>query len=180
MPRGKFIQSMIVNVFAICLGTAVNLLALFCAIKARENTTPPGPAPTTPTYNASQSTICAIFLIVEVYIINTVRAARPQFQFPAILAAIFVSVSMSYGVLFTDVPTAISFMKRLLVTFLTGFGLATGVSLLIFPMSSREIVFKEMTGYVETTVVRSLTQLCHVVSKLSQSCLRSQSFGSSA
>ena len=91
MPRGKFIQTMTLNVFAICLGAAVNLLALFCVTKARAHTTPPGPPQT---YNAAASAVCGLWLVLQVYIINTVRAARPQFQFPAILCTIFVVVSM--------------------------------------------------------------------------------------
>jgi hypothetical protein len=133
MPRGKFIQTMSLNVIGICLAAATNLLALFCVVKvclrpanilrvtilshcvngssvsasadlnkAREHTStplPPSPSgqPASPTYNSSASAICALWLIIEVYIINFVRAARPQYQFPCILATIFTIVSLSYG-----------------------------------------------------------------------------------
>ena len=147
MPRGKFIQTMSLNVLAICLSAAINLLALFCAVKARAHTTPPGAPPVG--YNSSASAVCAIWLIVQVYIINTLRAAKPQFQFPAILGSIFVVVSMTYGTQFPDMPTAIGFMKRLLEAFLTGFALATGVSFVVIPTSSRKVVFKEMEGYLK-------------------------------
>ena len=43
---------------------------------------------------------------------------------------------------------AISFMERLLEAFLSGFGLSTAVSFLIFPMSSRKVVLKEINGYL--------------------------------
>ncbi|KAK0822285.1 hypothetical protein LTR73_009348, partial [Friedmanniomyces endolithicus] len=43
---------------------------------------------------------------------------------------------------------AISFMQKLLEAFLTGFALATGTNLFIFPTSARSVVFKEMTGYL--------------------------------
>lgn len=33
MPRGKFIQTMTLNVLGICLAAATNLLALFCVVK---------------------------------------------------------------------------------------------------------------------------------------------------
>ena len=33
MPRGKFIQTMSLNVLGICLAAATNLLALFCVVK---------------------------------------------------------------------------------------------------------------------------------------------------
>lgn len=40
----------------------------------------------------------------------------------------------------------ISFATRLITTFLTGFGLATGVSLLFIPVNARKPVFGEVTG----------------------------------
>jgi hypothetical protein len=154
MPRGKFIQTMSLNVLGVCLGAAVNLLALFCAVKARENIMPPTP-PTAaagtaaPVYSSSQSAVCALWLITEIYIINVVRAARPQYQFPCIICSIFTIVSLSYGVSFPDMTGAISFMERLLEAFLTGFAIATGVHIVVFPTSSRKIVFLQMTGYLK-------------------------------
>lgn len=55
---------------------------------------------------------------------------------------------MSYGPTFPTMAYATSFMQRLLEGFLTGFGLATGVHFLFLPLSSRTVVFKEMTGYL--------------------------------
>lgn len=43
---------------------------------------------------------------------------------------------------------AISFVERLIEGFTTGFAIATGVSLFIFPVSSRKVVFKELSGYL--------------------------------
>ena len=160
MPRGKFIQTMSLNVLGVCLAAAVNLLALFCAVKARENTSPPVPpsspsggssagAIAPPTYNSSQSAVCAVWLVVNIYIINIVRAARPQYQFPCILSSIFTIVSLSYGVMFPNMTAAVGFMQSLLEAFLTGFALATGVHIFVFPTSSRKIVFLEMAGYLK-------------------------------
>ena len=162
MPRGKFIQTMSLNVVAICLSAAINLLALFCAIKARAHTTPPG-APSIG-YNSSASAVCAIWLILQIYIINVLRAARPQFQFPAILGSIFVVVSLTYGTQFADMPTAIGFIKRLLETFLTGFALATAVSFIVIPTSSRKVVFKEMEGYLKLIQGLLKTQTAYMAS----------------
>lgn len=146
MPRGKFIQNMTFIVLGVCLGAAVNLLALYCSTTARANTSAPGTPPTA--YNASASAVCAIWLMVQVYLVNYLRSARPQFQFPAIVYSIFAIVSMSYGPTFPNMTYSTSFMKRLIEAFLTGFGLATGVHFLVFPVSSRTVVFKEMTGYL--------------------------------
>lgn len=146
MPRGKFIQTMSLNIFAVCLSAAVNLLALYCVTQARAHTTPPGAPPAA--YNSSASVVCAIWLMVQIYAVNVVRAARPQFQFPAIIYSIFVNVSMTYGALFPTMSAAISFMERLLEAFMAGFALATVTHFLVFPTSSRLVVFKEMNGYM--------------------------------
>ncbi|KAF2716485.1 hypothetical protein K431DRAFT_316508 [Polychaeton citri CBS 116435] len=150
MPRGKFLQTMALNVITSCFAAALNMLAMWSAVKARQHTLPPNPTPTQATgYNASQSAVCAIWLCFQVYCVNVIRVLRPQFQFPAIIFSIFAIVSMSYGAAFPTVDTVESFIKRLLETFLTGFGLATAVSLFIFPVSSRKVVFKEMAGYMK-------------------------------
>jgi len=146
MPRGKFIQTMSLNVLGVCLGAAVNLLALYTAIQARVNTAAPGALPNA--YNSSASAVCAIWFMVQIYLINYLRAARPQFQFPAIVYSIFAIVAMSYGPTFPSMTYAISFTQRLIEAFLTGFGLATATHFFIFPVSSRMVVFKEMTGYL--------------------------------
>jgi len=146
MPRGKFIQTMMLNILGVCLGAAVNLLALYTATRARINTTPPGGPPTG--YNSSASAVCAIWFMFQIYCVNYLRASRPQFQFPAIIYSIFAIVSMSYGPTFPTMTYCISFMQRLIEAFLTGFGLSTAVHFFIFPLSSRMVVFKEMTGYL--------------------------------
>ena len=146
MPRAKFMQNLVLNTFAICVGAAVNLLALFCVTQARAHTTPPGGS--REAYNSSASAVCAIWLMFQVFCINYLRAARPQFQFPAILFSIMTIVSMAYGSSFPDMSYAVSFEMRLLEAFLTGFAIATGVHFVVFPLSSRQVIFKEMTGYI--------------------------------
>lgn len=148
MPRGKFIQTMTFNIISVCLAAAVNLLALYCGVKARQHTTPPGPPSKVVPYNSSASAVLAIWLCVQVYLINYARASRPQFQFPGILCSIFCIVSLTNGVRFPTMTVAISFMENLLEAFLTGFALATAVHFVVFPLSSRKVVFKEMTGYL--------------------------------
>ncbi|KAK5147335.1 hypothetical protein LTR32_001224, partial [Rachicladosporium monterosium] len=112
MPRGKFLQTMSLNILATGLAAAVNLLALYCITQARLHTTPAGQPLSG--YSSSASVVCAVWLSV---------------QFP-------------------NMAAAISFMQKLLEAFLTGFALATGTNLFIFPTSARSVVFKEMTGYL--------------------------------
>lgn len=97
MPRGKFIQTMSLNVVAICLAAAINLFALYTITQARIHTTPPpvpgAPQPTSVPYNSSASAVCAIWLLVQTYFVNTLKVARPQYNFPCILYSIFLIVS---------------------------------------------------------------------------------------
>ncbi|KAK4508098.1 hypothetical protein PRZ48_001836 [Zasmidium cellare] len=146
MPRGMFMQNMFLNTVAVCIGASVNLLALYCATQARLHTATPGERPNA--YNSSASAVLAVWLIFQTYLANSLRAALPQFQFPVIIYSIMMIVSLTYGTQFPNMTYAISFMERLLESFLTGFALATGVSLFVIPLSSRKVVFKEWQGYL--------------------------------
>ena len=134
------------NIIAVGLSSSINLLALYTITQARANTTLPGHSPLG--YNSSASAVCAIWLIVQVYFVNVLRALGPAFQFPAIIYSIFAMVSMTYGTQFPTMTYAITFMQQLLEAFLTGFALTIGVHFVVFPTSSRKVVFKEMTGYL--------------------------------
>jgi len=54
MPRAKFIQTMILNLIGICLGSAIAILGVWSGVKAREHTTPAG---TIAAYNSSQAAV---------------------------------------------------------------------------------------------------------------------------
>jgi len=161
-PRAKFLQTMLINLFSACLGTAISLLAMFCCVRARINsegfqgpgTGGPGTSglaaggAATAGYNSSASAVAGIWLFVQIYGISVMRARLPQLTIPSILFAIFANVSMVYAPQFSTMAQAQSFAQRLLEAFLTGFAISTGVSVLIFPLTSRQVVFMEMTGYI--------------------------------
>ncbi|KAE9984928.1 hypothetical protein EG328_008126 [Venturia inaequalis] len=152
MPRAKFIQTMMINVFAICLGAAVGLLVVYCSVQARLHTTVISAAGSavagTVPYNSSASAVSAVWLFVQVFLVNTLKAKYPQLQFPSIMYSIFVIVTCTYSPQFPTMTYGISFMKRLLETFLTGFAVAAGVHFVVFPVTCRKIVFKEFAGYL--------------------------------
>ncbi|KAH9877842.1 hypothetical protein J1614_003059 [Plenodomus biglobosus] len=146
MPRAKFIQTMTMNIIGTCLGSALTMLMLWTGIKAREHTTIPGAS--FERYNPSQSAVLGVWLFFQIYAINAVKAKFPQLAFPTMIYAIQVNVAATSGFLFTTTPQCKAFVARLLEAFLTGFGLATGVSLLIIPVTSRKVVMKETTAYL--------------------------------
>lgn len=157
MPRAKFIQTMLFNIIGICIGSAIALLAMYCSVQARAHTTPrrppssggPTPGAKVSQYNSSSSAVAAIWLFFNIYLVNTMRASRPQLQFPAILYSIFTNVSSTYAPQFSTMAQAMSFTKQLLTATLTGFAIATGVSFLVFPMTTRTVVLKQATGCIK-------------------------------
>lgn len=146
MPRAKFLQTMLLNLLALCVGAAVALLSIWSGIKAREHTTPPG-APLAG-YNSSASAVNAVWLFFQVYLINSIKSAMPQFNFPSIIYAIFALVSAVYGPQFSTTAAMLSFVQKLLVSFLTAFAFAAATSLLVLPTTTRTVVFKKYTGYL--------------------------------
>ncbi|KAL8776179.1 MAG: hypothetical protein Q9194_003314 [Teloschistes cf. exilis] len=156
MPRAKFIQTMFFNIIGICIGSCIALLSIYCSVQARAHTTPhsestsagPSPGASVAPYNSSASAVCAIWLFFNIYISNTLRASRPQLQFPVIMYSIFANVASTYAPQFATMAQGISFAKRLLEAFLTGFGIAIAVSFLVFPLTSRTVVFKTAAGYI--------------------------------
>lgn len=154
MPRAKFIQTMIVNLISTCLGAGVCMLMVWSGVQARLHTTPAGAPPQR--YNASQSAVCGVWLFFQIYVINSAKAKFPQFAFPAILYSIFVNVSAGFGTRFTSPAQARNFIQQLLEAFLTGFAIATAVSLFIVPLTSRKVALKAITGYM--TALRGALQ----------------------
>lgn len=161
-PRAKFLQTMLYNLIFLFLASATSMLATFCAIRARQATVLEpatefgGPntsglasaeAPTAP-YNSSASAVAGVWLFFLVWMISTIRAKMPQFTIPGIHASTLINVSMIYAPQFPNMSIAENFARRILLAYLSGFGIATGVSLFIFPWTSRTIVFKEMRDYV--------------------------------
>ncbi|KAK8241927.1 hypothetical protein HDK77DRAFT_393852 [Phyllosticta capitalensis] len=145
MPRAKFMQTMLLDIIAICLATCLNLLMCYTAVKARQHSGNDATA----SYNSSGSAVCGVWLFFQTYFVNMMRAKyQPTLQFPCILYTIFVVVASVNAPRLLTMTASIKFIMRLLKTFLTGFGLATGVSLFILPLTSRKIVLGTMNAYV--------------------------------
>ncbi|KAK0662997.1 hypothetical protein QBC41DRAFT_27189 [Cercophora samala] len=158
LPRGKFLMNMVLNLFSVCLGAAISMLALWSAVKARENTRSSAPPPSSGTgggqaltmvpYNSSQSAVCAVWLFFGIWLGNVVRAKLPAFNLPVIIFSIFVNVAATYGPFMTTTTGAQKFVKELLTAMLVALALALAVNLLVFPISSRLVVFNEFEGAI--------------------------------
>lgn len=152
LPRGKFLQNMLLNLICAAVGGAVGMLIAWSGVKARLNTSDlaemaqyiaqNGSAP----YNSSQSAVCAVWLFFNIWLANVIRVKYPAFNLPMIIYSIIVNISATFGPLFPTVATAEAFIRRLLVGIFIGLAISSGCSLLVFPISTRQIVVKQMAG----------------------------------
>ena len=149
LPRGKFIMNLLLSLLAVCVGSAVSMLALWSAVEARHHTMPPGTPPSpVPAYNSSQSAVCAVWLFANIWFVNIVRAKLPAFNVPVIIYSILVNISATFGPSMTTTIAAEQFIKQLLAPMLVALDLATAVNLFVFPVSSRMVVCKEFAGAI--------------------------------
>ncbi|KAL7273892.1 hypothetical protein RUND412_003222 [Rhizina undulata] len=128
---------------AICIAAAASLFGFWTANLAREHSLSPAGT----SYNASTATISTMWFFINIWLLNTVRAKRPELAFPVIIYTIFTSIIFPYGATFT-LQRAISTVVILLKAFLTGFGLALDVSLIVIPVNCRVVWFKKVGGYI--------------------------------
>ncbi|KZF26963.1 hypothetical protein L228DRAFT_258315 [Xylona heveae TC161] len=142
LPRAKFIQAMIMAVLCICVACSANLLGAYCAVKARQHTEPQVG------YNASASAVATLWLFFLLFLINALKARFDQLRFASMAFSLYTSVSMTYATQFENMAAARTYNRKLLEGFMTGFAIATGVSLFVFPISVRTIWLKQATGFL--------------------------------
>ncbi|KAK1997001.1 hypothetical protein LX36DRAFT_658044 [Colletotrichum falcatum] len=156
LPRGKYLQNLVLNVAGILVGGAISMLALWSGVQARRNTASAEElASGLPVYNSSQSAVCATWLFFNIWISNTLRAKYPATNLPVMIYSIFMNVACTFGPLMVTTATAEAFVRRLLVAMLCAMGIATAVSLFVFPVSSRQVVsgeFKAAVGLVRKSI----------------------------
>ncbi|KAE8350831.1 hypothetical protein BDV28DRAFT_30155 [Aspergillus coremiiformis] len=151
MPRAKFLQMMFLDVLAVCVASAVTLLMMYSCVKARQHTEVTSSADAsivTAPYNSSASVVSGVWLFFQIYVVHSLRAKYQQFQFPVIIYSIIANVTFSYAARITTMTAAIVTVTKLLETCLIGLALSTVVCLFIYPVTSRTVVFKQMTSYV--------------------------------
>lgn len=148
------------------------LFGHWCGNQARKHTTPAGAtAQIANGYNSSASTVNAIFMVLNMFGISTLRAARPALAIPAVSYTIYVVVGFSYGPQEATNDRSLRFTRELFYAFLTGQAIAAGVSLFVIPVSSRKVFFAEATGFLQSSRGLLKTQLAFVEAlQISQMC----------
>jgi Putative ER transporter, 6TM, N-terminal len=149
-PRAKFFQQLIRHILFTCASVPYGILALYCARVARDNTQAPGD---TNRYNSSAAAISAIFLFFNVWVANSLRAVAvppvtsaktkryPSLMISIVMLSIATNVSLTLGYVLPVTLPIYYLPKRVLIDFLFAFGLAAGVNVVIFPVTTRTIFF---------------------------------------
>ncbi|KAJ5691878.1 hypothetical protein N7462_001301 [Penicillium macrosclerotiorum] len=152
MPRAKFMKIMFFDLLSTCVSASLCCLAVFCAVKARLHNTPADASEAVRNgYNSDACAVAAIWLIFMIWGANSLRARKPmELQDPMVAFSIFAVVTLTRAGMFTSLSEGLEFVSRLLKGFMIGFAIATGVSLLIFPITSRGNVFHDIKGYVSS------------------------------
>ncbi|KAJ5116868.1 hypothetical protein N7456_001216 [Penicillium angulare] len=150
MPRAKFMKIVFYDLLSTCVSASICCLAIFCAVKAREHDLPPNASESERNaFNSDACAVSAIWLIFMIWGANSLRALKPmELQDPMVAFSIFASVTITRGGMFTSLPEGLEFIARLLKGFMIGFAIATGVSLLVYPITSRGNVFHDLKDYI--------------------------------
>ncbi|KAI8952788.1 hypothetical protein F4801DRAFT_599250 [Xylaria longipes] len=149
LPRGKFVQTLILNVIFLSIGSAVALLILWSALQARFHTqTAPDDPRSPPTYNSSQSAVSAVWLFANIWLVNTMRAKYPSLSVPVIVYSIITNISCTFSPSITSNAAFQGLIRQLLITILTGFAIATATCLLVFPVPSRAVWAAQLKGVI--------------------------------
>ncbi|KAL5601517.1 hypothetical protein FOBRF1_009050 [Fusarium oxysporum] len=144
-------KNLILDLLAICAGSAMSLLVLWSSVQARIHTSPSTSQTTTaalPPYNSSQSAVCAVWLFANIWFANFMRAKLPSFSLPVVIYSILINNSTTSGPRFATTQAVEAFVKEQLLAMLFGMAIATGVSLFILPISSRMIVIGQFRGFI--------------------------------
>ncbi|KAJ6115360.1 hypothetical protein N7486_001138 [Penicillium sp. IBT 16267x] len=150
MPRAKFMKIIFYDILSACVSASLCCLAVFCAVRARQHNTPADTSESVRTvYNSDACAVAAIWLLFMIWGANSLRALKPmELQDPMVAFSIFASVTITRAGMFTTLSEGLEFIARLLKGFMIGFAIATGVSLLIIPITSRGNVFHDMKDYI--------------------------------
>ncbi|EXJ71161.1 uncharacterized protein A1O5_06155 [Cladophialophora psammophila CBS 110553] len=152
-PRARFVKTMTLNIFGVCLAAAVMLLSIYCAVKSRERSESATQNSSSNnnleiSYSASASAVIAVWLCVSIYLINVGRALRPEYSVTGTILSFFVIVASINATRIAHMSQGEVLIKHMIGAFLMGFAIAVGVSFFIFPRSHRKLCFKLTDDFV--------------------------------
>ncbi|KAI0165743.1 hypothetical protein GGR57DRAFT_448560 [Xylariaceae sp. FL1272] len=151
LPRGKYIQTLILNLLFLGIGSAIALLILWSSLQARlhTETTPAG-------YNSSQAAVSGVWLFANIWLVNTLRAKYPSLNLPSIVYSIITNITCTLSPFITSNAAFEVLVRRLITAILAGFAIATAVSLIVIPVPSRAATMGQFKGVI--TLLRGAVQ----------------------
>ena len=145
-PRVPFVKSILVTLLLLLIGTCVSLLAGYCNVKARQNTSTA--ATISEPYNSSAAAVTGVWLFAIIWLANTMRAYRPAFNVSIIIFSIYTEITVLTHTQQTTMQAMIALDLKLLQAMVIGCCLAIGTGLFIFPMTSREVYFDDVQKHL--------------------------------
>lgn len=146
LPLAKYIQNLLVSLIAVSLSAIINLIALISGLKARrmDGYMPPESS------SASQRVVCAVWLLVQIYAASYYKSAYPQYGYAALSYEIIAIVATTSGADYTMITEATTFIRTILLNFLTGFAITSFVVIALWPVTCRKIALNDMKSYIES------------------------------
>ena len=83
-----------------------------------------------------------------VLIHTSLKAYRPDLNVQIIIYSIWTIVASTFAPSFPDMRSGLDFARRLLLAYLAGMAIATGVSLFVLPRTSRQTVSLQNSGFL--------------------------------
>lgn len=148
---------MLFDLLSTCVSASLCCLTGFCAVKARQHSTPADATESVRNgYNSDACAVSAIWLIVVIWLVDFSVPKQILYGLGSLwncktqwfAFSIFSCVTISRGGSFITVDEGLSFITQVLKGFMLGFAIATGVSLFILPITSRGHVFQDIKDYV--------------------------------
>lgn len=145
LPRAKFNQGIVLIALFECFAASIVLLGMYCGIKARESSSNP-----TDRYNSSQAAVCAVWLFLDIWLFSMLRSKMPMVTAPVFIQNVFAMILFTYAPRFPTMKASISVVLSILELFLIGNGVAAAVHYVVFPITTRTILFKQQHAFVES------------------------------
>lgn len=142
LPRAKLIEANFRLSLSIAVGYCVSLFVGWCGLKARQNTIT-SPAELAE-YNSSAEAVVALFLVVWIWLVYTLRSAFPLWTVPCQMAGIFSAAAWPPIARAPTMEGVIRIASVTLESFLAGEAVGMAVGLLIFPRSCRHYFMQDL------------------------------------
>ncbi|RDH36292.1 hypothetical protein BDQ94DRAFT_185415 [Aspergillus welwitschiae] len=151
LPRAKYLEGLVLNILATCLGSALSLLTMYCGIKARQHTTT---SDSTASYNSTQAAVCALWFFCTQWAAGTLRAKVPLLQNCVYMFSVMTMITMTYAPRFHTMDQAISLVVELLEIFFIAFGIATAIAYFaaLQDFIARQSTYYRALGIIEQPV----------------------------